>query len=114
MKQELLTQELRDTIPKLYEQEHVKDPIVYCKFFNPYGSGTWLVTEYDGEDTFFGYVQIHEGELGYFSLKELEQLPAYILGRWVKDVQGIERDEHFTKKTLSECLKNHNFVSEVK
>ena len=105
MRIELLTQELKNTIPKLYEQENVEDPIVFCKFFNPYGSGTWLVTEFDKNDTLFGYAKIHEGELGYFSLKELEELPAYINGRWIKEIPGIELDKYFTSKKLSECIK---------
>ena len=104
MKNELLTQALRSTIPKLYEQEHATDPIVFCKLFNPYGNGTWFITEFDGEDTLFGYAKIHEGELGYISLKELEELPAYILGRWNHEIPGIELEKHFTKKPLSECL----------
>ena len=31
----LLTQELRRKLPPLYSQEHVKDPMVICKFFHP-------------------------------------------------------------------------------
>ena len=32
---ELLPQELRATLPKLYAQEKNKDPIVHVKFFTP-------------------------------------------------------------------------------
>ena len=55
----LLPLELRSTIPPLYAQEEIKDPIVYAKFFTPDSSWTWYVTEGqpDGEDfRFFGYV----------------------------------------------------------
>ena len=69
----LLTKAIRDKLPPLYGQEKVKDPIVHVKFFNPMGSGTWYVTEFDGEDTMFGYVTGLGGdELGYISLSELE------------------------------------------
>ena len=41
----------------LRSQEREKDPMVVAKFFNPCGSGTWLVTEYDPSDKLaFGYV----------------------------------------------------------
>ena len=52
-------------------------------------------TEFDGEDTFFGLVDGHERELGYFSLRELEG---------VRGALGlpIERDLHWRPKTLRE------------
>ena len=31
----LLTEELKQQLPPLYSQEHVKDPMVMCKFFHP-------------------------------------------------------------------------------
>jgi hypothetical protein len=68
----LLTQEIRRRLPKLYSQEHVRDPLVLAKFFTPDSSGTWYATEFDGADTFFGLVDGLERELGYFSLRELE------------------------------------------
>ena len=34
----------------------------------------FFATEYDGEDTFFGLVDGHERELGYFSLAELKKI----------------------------------------
>jgi hypothetical protein len=52
-------------------------------------------TEFDGEDTFFGLVDGHERELGYFSLRELES---------VRGALGlpIERDLYWRPKTLRE------------
>jgi hypothetical protein len=52
-------------------------------------------TEFDGEDTFFGLVEGQEKELGYFSLAELSS---------VRGPMGlaIERDLHWTPKTLAE------------
>jgi len=49
--------------------DKIKVPL---KIFNPSGAGTWYVTEYNpatGEA--FGLVDLHEKELGYFSLPEL-------------------------------------------
>jgi len=91
----LLTKEILERLPKLYATENEKDPIVWCKFFTPDSSWTWYVTEFDGEDTFFGLVDGFEKELGYFSLREL------------KTVRGklglpIERDMFFKPCRLSE------------
>jgi hypothetical protein len=92
----LLTQDIRKTMPALYTQESKGgDAIVHLKFFTPDGLWTWLATEFDGEDTFFGLVDGHERELGYFSLRELES---------VRGALGlpIERDLHWRPKTLRE------------
>ena len=62
-------------IPPLYSTENHKDPIVYCKLF--VDGWTWYITELsiDG-DIAFGYVisPFCNGELGYFSLKEIESI----------------------------------------
>ena len=92
----LLTQEIRKKLPKLYEQEAKGgDAVVYVKFFTPWSSWTWYATEFDGEDTFFGLVDGHEKELGYFSLSELESLRGP-LGL------SIERDLYWQPKKLNE------------
>ncbi len=70
----LLTKALRQKLPKLYTTEDQKDPLVICKFFTPDADWTWYATEFDGTDTFFGYVDGHFPELGYFSLAELESV----------------------------------------
>ncbi len=95
---QLMTEELRKKIPKLYSQEKEKDPVVYAKYFTPDSSWTWYVLEFDGKDTFFGHVDGFEPELGYFSLSELES---------VKGPLGleIERDLHWEPKPLSEVKK---------
>lgn len=97
---ELLPEELKNKLPKLYEQEKTKDPFVYAKFFFPAGNWTWFVTEGEEEENdflFFGYVIGFEGEWGYFSLKELEGVR----------VQGlsVERDLYFKPDKFSICLK---------
>ena len=44
----LLTKELEKKLPSLYEQDGKGDEaIAYAKFFDPCGSWTWYVTEYD-------------------------------------------------------------------
>ena len=71
---ELLTQELRRTLPALYSQDGSSDPVVYVKFFTPDSGWSWLVTEGSPEDDdfrFFGYVIGLEREWGYFLLSEL-------------------------------------------
>ena len=95
---ELLSEELRTLLPTLYAQENEKDPIIHVKFFTPWTSWTWFVTEGSQEDDdfiFFGYVVGFEAEWGYFSLRELES---------VRGPCGltIERDLYFTPKRRSE------------
>jgi hypothetical protein len=90
----LLPESIRQTIPALYSQEAVEDPIARVKFFHPLSSFRWYVTEFDGEDLLFGLVQGLEEELGYFSLSELESVR--VLGL------PVERDLYFTPKPLSE------------
>lgn len=71
---ELLTAELRKSLPPLYAQEKNDDPLVHIKFFTPDSNWTWYVTEgsKNEEDfVFFGYVMGLEEEWGYFSLSEL-------------------------------------------
>jgi hypothetical protein len=99
--QKLMTSELRRILPKMRAQEDVEDPIVYAKFFHPYGSGTWLATEFDGRDEFFGAVDLGMGwELGYFRLSELESI------KGPGGVQGIERDQWFDPQPLSKAKRD--------
>jgi Protein of unknown function (DUF2958) len=59
----------------LYSQENADDPVVHAKLFHAYGAGTWYLTEYDGNDTAFGYVTgLHADEWGYVSIDELAAL----------------------------------------
>ena len=100
MKQQLLTKAIRAKLPRLYAQDGKgMEAVAYVKFFYAYGSGEWFATEFDGLDTFFGWVQHLAGnpggELGYFSLLELEAVPAKFNGKVIPGVQGIERDIHF-------------------
>lgn len=98
---QLLTQEIVERIPKLYQTENQIDPIVQIKLFYPDFSWTWYVIEFDGKDTFFGFVVGEFSELGYFSLRELEKNR----GRFGLE---IERDIHFIPTPLSEIKKLNN------
>jgi hypothetical protein len=93
---ELLTGEIRKMLPPLYSQDGKGGKaIAHVKYYAPSSSWTWYATEFDGEDTFFGLVDGHCKELGYFSLSELEG---------VRGPMGlpIERDLHWQPKTLEE------------
>ena len=99
----LLTKEIRNSLPKLYATEDVpsNEKVAVAKFFYPCGRGTWYATEFDGEDTFFGYVVSMLGtdcdEWGYFSLSELESVKGP-LGL------GIERDIAFRPTKIAEII----------
>ena len=98
---ELLTDEIRAKLPKLYTNEKLgMNAIAQVKFFTPAGMWTWYATEFDGEDLFFGLVVGFEIELGYFSLSELQE---------VRDGLGlsVERDKFFEPTTLKELKEQY-------
>ena len=95
----LITKEIQNILPKLYEQDSKNlNAIAYVKFFTPDSNWTWYATEFDGKDIFFGLVDGFCKELGYFSLSELES---------VKGPYGlkIKRDLYFEPTTLEELMK---------
>jgi hypothetical protein len=72
---ELLSEEIRKSLPPLYSQESSSSPVAYAKFFTPDAGWTWFVTEGSEEDRdwlLFGYVIGLEEEWGYFLLSEIE------------------------------------------
>ena len=81
-------------------EEQGLDALAHVKFFTPDAQWTWLASEFDGDDLFFGLVIGLEIEVGYFSLSELQS---------VKGPMGlpIERDLHFEPKTLRELRDQH-------
>jgi hypothetical protein len=101
----LLPKEIREKLPPLYAQDGKGGKaIVYAKFFTPSAQWSWYITE--GEPVlddsnleidfrFFGLVDGHEKELGYFLLSELEE---------VRGPRGLpmERDLYFQPQTLAE------------
>ena len=93
---QLLTKEIRRKLPPLGSQDGKGGKaIAHVKFFSPDSNWTWWATEFDGEDLFFGLVEGQFKELGYFSLSELQS---------ARGPMGlaIERDLHWTPKTLAE------------
>jgi hypothetical protein len=87
----LLTKEIRKKLPVLDPDDETPPElkIATVKFFGG-GRGTWYGCEFDGTDTFFGYVvsplSPDFDEWGYFTLSELEAI------RFPPFGQGIERD----------------------
>lgn len=100
----LMTQEVKSKLPNLYANEGIdpEDISIAVKYFNPVGVGTWYITEFDGEDTLFGLCCIHEPELGYVSLKELEKL------RFLGGIMKVERDLYYTG-TLRDAMSFENY-----
>ena len=93
----LIPQTLLSDIPDLYDTEGQSNPLCYVKLFTPDSNWTWFIIEFSKADakTCYGYVQGLEGELGYFTLEELEFIHGP-LGL------AIERDLNFKPTQLSE------------
>ena len=97
---QLLTEELRASLPPLRSQVQSKDPHVYAKFFTPASTWTWFVIEGSAEEDdfiFFGFVAGVEEEWGQFSLSELNEVRG-------PSEHPIERDLTFKPACLSEVL----------
>jgi Protein of unknown function (DUF2958) len=89
----LLTAEIIKRLEKtpLYSTEKIDVAPVLVKFFNPCGSGSWYVLEAEkreGDWLFFGLADLHEKELGYFCLSELQSVK-------LRFGLKIERDMYF-------------------
>ncbi|MCC7449942.1 MAG: DUF2958 domain-containing protein [Anaerolineae bacterium] len=91
--------EIAASIPKLYKTADTppRDKMIWIRLFDPQGSWTWYVVEYDGKDECFGYVEGFEGEWGYFTLSELRTLRG-------KMGLPIERDIWFKPQTCAEVF----------
>ena len=92
-------------IPKLYAQQDVPahDQIVYMHFF--LGGCDWYITEFDGEDLFFGFVNLNDmqnAEWGYVSLTELKELMIHGM--------QIDRDIHWVPKKVGEIEKIQQWI----
>lgn len=95
----LIPKELREKIPPLYTTEDEKNPTVYVKLF--IDGWTWYLTEISiDDDTAFGYVvsPFCDGELGYFSLNEIQEVKGSLGTK-------VERDLYFTPIPLSTIKK---------
>ena len=95
-KHQLMPKSIANKIPRITETENEEDPIVWVKFFSPYGRGDWYITEFDGRDEMFGWADLGYGELGYISLRELE-------GANKNGLPLVERDLSWRPKPLSKA-----------
>ena len=100
----LMTEEIRRSLPDLGETDgQGDDAIARLKLFTPTGRMTLYVTEFDGEDTLFGYMVSPLGpdcdEWGYSSLRELAEVRVF-----GGAMAGVERDRYFTPKSVRDCL----------
>lgn len=95
----LMTKAIEAKFAKQGRNEDIHTARVIAKFFTPTSNWTWYASEYYPETrTFFGFVQGFEGELGYFSLDELESVKGP-LGL------GVERDLYWDDtKTLAQVM----------
>ena len=72
------TREQLHKLPRLYETENIppEDKIVHLHF--QVDASHWWVIEWDGHDTFFGFVQLYGSnqyaKFGYFTLSELMEV----------------------------------------
>lgn len=96
----LLPAELREKIPRLGTDPEVPidEMMVYTKFFDPTSRWRWYVLQFDGENTFFGFVLTTNHALaGQFTLSELRGLRYH--HQRLGDV-GVERDTYFRPLTV--------------
>ena len=90
-------------IPALYATESIRlqDKLIYLHFF--LGSCDWFVAEFNGKDTFWGFVVLNgdllNAEFGYFNLSELAAIQVY--GGMEID---CELEEHWKIKPASEVV----------
>ena len=101
----LMTKEIEKKFKKfpLYSQDGKGDEAeVVVKYFNPYGAGTWLITEgekqEDGDWLFFGYCHIFDWEWGNVLLSQLEEIKPFGPGTSL----GIERDLYCKGKKIKD------------
>lgn len=79
---------------------------VLVKFFYPFGTGTWLVTEAertpDGSDwLFYGFCDLGFPEWGYFYYSE------------IKSIRWMERDLYPPKRVVDEYPEHFKRLSEL-
>ena len=103
----LLTKAQRMKMIQNHEQQDgTKSFDCVVKLFNPYGRGTWYLSELNPETNIaYGLCCIHEAEYGYVSFDELESLDC--------GLGGVERDIIFPPTlSLKECLQQSGYKSE--
>jgi hypothetical protein len=95
----LLTRELLCKLPRPYTTEDTNNPLLLCRFYLSMTPWVWYPTEFDGKDTFYGYVEgSYKKDFEYFSLRRLENLQGPFRIR-------VQRDYTYKPQRLSEVLK---------
>lgn len=99
----MLTKADAERLPLIGANEGQGDEAVaQVKFFCPFGRLTLYVTEFDGDDTLYGFMVSPLGpdcdEWGYSSLSELAEMTIY------GGVPAIERDCYWTPKPVGEAV----------
>ncbi|MES5134097.1 helicase-related protein [Hoylesella timonensis] len=102
----LMPNSTKKQLPKLYatEKQLIGDRTAYARYFFPMGAYTAYMLEYDPKERIgFGAVTMGYGwELGYMSLKEMEEVKIHGL--------GIERDLYFKPTKLHEIAELEEIV----
>ena len=94
-----------EKIPPLGSQNNKgMEATVLAKFFTPWSYWSWYPIEFDGIDTFYGYVVGLEKEFGYFLLSELLELRGPFGLR-------IEVDKYFKPASLRIILDKNKIFS---
>ena len=83
------------------------DATVFVKFFNPYGTGSWLITESekqeDGDYLLFGYCHLFEWEWGYVLLSEILNTKVNVFGCQLPLERDLYIGENATVRELARC-----------
>lgn len=81
VKMDLINEDLKALFKQypIYSQDGKGlDTKVLVKYFNPYGVGTWLITEANeldnGDYELYGYMHLTEWEYGYILLSQLQEI----------------------------------------
>ena len=83
------------------------DATVFVKFFNPYGTGSWLITESekqeDGDYLLFGYCHLFEWEWGYVLLSEILNTKVNVFGCQMPLERDLYIGDSATVRELARC-----------
>lgn len=95
----LLTKAIENKLKKNAKtDDSIMDKKPIAKLFNPTGIGTWWLWSIDEDDVLFGVAEVHEREVGYFTLDELKSFKGTF-------GLGIERDMYYSSdKTFKQIL----------
>ena len=93
----LMTDEIRQRLPKLYSTADIEDPFIQIRY-KAWRYCDWNAIEFDGDDIFFGFVWVECPVWGYFRLSDLEAINV------PHCASGIAVDRFFEPRTISSAL----------